>query len=93
LLTIGWILIAGGYFVLFWSSVGQTLGMRLLRLRLHTAAGAPPSVGRSIVRVAGLVLSIAVLFLGFVPVLFDERRRGLADFLAGTTVQHDEARA
>jgi uncharacterized RDD family membrane protein YckC len=90
LLMLGWILIAGGYFVLFWSSAGQTLGMRLLRLRVVSAAGAPPSVGRSIVRMVGLVLAIVVLFVGFAPVLFDERRRGLADFLAGTAVKYDD---
>ena len=41
----------------------------------------------------GLVLSIALLFIGFVRVLFDERRRGLADFMAGTTVLYDEVQA
>ena len=54
-------------------------------------AGGIPSVGRSIVRLAGLVLSIASLFIGFVPVLFDRRRRGLADFLGGTVVLYDDA--
>jgi uncharacterized RDD family membrane protein YckC len=29
------------------------------------------------------------LFAGFVPVLFTERRRGLADFMAGTVVLYD----
>ena len=90
LLMLGWILIAGGYFVLFWSSAGQTLGMRLLRLRVDSATGGPPSVGRSILRMVGLVLAIVVLFVGFVPVLFDERRRGLPDFLAGTVVMYDD---
>jgi uncharacterized RDD family membrane protein YckC len=89
LLGAGWALFAGTYFVLFWSSAGATPGMRLLRLRLRTAAGGAPSVGRSIVRLVGLVLSIVPMFLGFVPVLFDERRRGLADFLAGTVVVYE----
>ena len=93
LLAVGWTLIAGSYFVFFWSAAGQTPGMRLLRLRVHAAAGGVPSVGRSIVRLVGLVLSIALLFVGFVPVLFDERRRGLADFLAGTSVRYDDAQA
>ena len=65
--------------------------MRLMRLRLETPAGGVPSVGRSIVRLAGLVLSIAALFIGFVPVLFDRRRRGVADFLGGTVVLYDDA--
>jgi uncharacterized RDD family membrane protein YckC len=91
LLGAGWALSAGTYFVLFWSSAGQTPGMRLLRLRVRTAQQAAPSVGRSIVRLVGLVLAIVPMFAGFVSVLFDERRRGLADFLAGTTVVYDEA--
>jgi uncharacterized RDD family membrane protein YckC len=86
----GWVVIAGGYFVFFWSSAGQTPGMRLLRVRVRVASGAAPSVVRSIVRAIGLAVSIAVLFLGFVPVLFDRERRGLADFLAGTTVVYDD---
>jgi uncharacterized RDD family membrane protein YckC len=90
LLVLGWILIAGGYFVLFWSTTGQTPGMRLFRLRVHNAEGAAPSVGRSIVRMVGLVLAIAVFFVGFVPVLFDEHRRGLPDFLAGTVVKYED---
>jgi uncharacterized RDD family membrane protein YckC len=89
LLSVGWIVLAGSYFIVFWSGAGQTPGMRLLRLRVEARSGSPPSVGRSIMRLAGLVVSIAVLFLGFVPILFDERRRGLADFLAGTTVRYD----
>ncbi len=64
--------------------------MRLMRLRLETAAGGIPSVGRSILRLIGLVVSIAAFFIGFVPVLFDKRRRGLADFLAGTAVLYDD---
>jgi uncharacterized RDD family membrane protein YckC len=32
------------------------------------------------------VLSIALLFLGFLPVLVSERRRALQDYVAGTVV-------
>ena len=45
-----------------------------------------------IVRFVGLVLSIVPLFAGFLPVLFTKRRRGLADFLAGTVVVYDRTR-
>jgi uncharacterized RDD family membrane protein YckC len=89
LLASGWMLIVGMYFVLFWSSAGQTPGMRLMRVRVRDRNGAAPSLGRSTVRLVGLVLSIVPLFIGFVPVLFTERRRGLADFLAGTVVVYD----
>lgn len=91
LMTIGWTLVGFGYFVLFWASAGRTPGMHLLRLRVQTASGeGPPSVARSGVRVVGLILSIVPLFAGFIPVLFDRRRRGFADMLAGTVVVYDE---
>lgn len=89
LLASGWLLVAGTYFVLFWSAAGQTPGMRLLRLRVRGPDGSAPSVGRSLVRLIGLVLSIVPLFAGFLPVLFTERRRGLPDLLAGTVVHYD----
>jgi uncharacterized RDD family membrane protein YckC len=89
LLASGWVLIAGAYFVLFWSAAGQTPGMRLLRLRVRGPDDVPPSIGRSLVRLIGLVLAIVPLFAGFVPVLFTERRRGLPDFLAVTVVVYD----
>ena len=90
LLASGWILVVATYFILFWSSAGQTPGMRLMRIRVHGPGGAAPSLARSVVRLIGLVLAIVPLFLGFVPVLFTVRRRGLPDFLAGTVVRYDD---
>lgn len=90
LLACGWILIASAYFVLFWSSAGQTPGMRLLRVRVRGPRGETPSIARSLVRLIGLVIAIVPLFAGFVPVLFTEQRRGLPDFLARTVVLYDD---
>ena len=83
-------LVAGGYFVLFWSAAGQTPGMRLMRLRARRADGGGISLGRAIVRAIGLALAIIPLFAGFLPALFDERRRALPDYLAGTVVVYDD---
>src|SRR5262245_4733181 len=93
LLSSGWFLLVGTYFVLFWSTSGQTPGMRLLHVRVRGPAGDNISIGRSIVRVVGLLLAIVPMFAGFIPILFTERRRGLPDFLAGTVVTYDEPRA
>ena len=90
LLASGWTLVVGTYFVLFWSAAGQTPGMRLLHVRVRGPAGDTPSIGRSLVRLVGLVLAIVPMFAGFVPVLFTQRRRGLPDFLAGTVVLYDD---
>ncbi len=87
---IGWALTVVIYFVTFWTTVGQTPGMRLMGLRLVTPGGGSPSVLRSIVRLVGLALAFVLLLLGFLPVLVDDRRRALQDFLAGTTVLYDE---
>ncbi len=83
-----WGAAVAGYFVTFWSTVGQTPGMRLMDVHVETAAGETPGVGRSMVRVVGLALAIVPLFAGFLPVLLDDRRRGLHDLLAGTVVLH-----
>jgi len=90
LLASGWIVIAGGYLVLFWSAAGQTPGMRLLRVRVQRPGGSGLSLGRAVVRAFGLALAIVPCFLGFVPVLFDRRRRALPDYLAGTVVVYDD---
>jgi uncharacterized RDD family membrane protein YckC len=86
LLAAGWTLVVVAYFVLFWSATGQTPGMRLLGLRVLTRSGDPPSVWRALVRFAGLIVAVVPLFAGFVPVLFDDRRRALQDYVAGTAV-------
>jgi uncharacterized RDD family membrane protein YckC len=67
--------------------------MRIMGLRLMTYGGTPPGVWRSSVRLAGLVLAIIPLFLGFVPVLLDARRRALQDYLARTVVVYAESDA
>jgi uncharacterized RDD family membrane protein YckC len=77
------------YFVFFWSVSGSTPGMAVLRLRLITVEGRPVGAGRAFVRLVGLAVSIAIVFLGFLPALFTQRRQALQDFLAGTVVVRD----
>ena len=81
-----WSLVVTTYFVLFWTLAGQTPGMRLMALRVVNAPGDPPGFAKALVRFAGLVLAAIPFCAGFVPILFDERRRGLQDMLAGTVV-------
>ena len=76
-----------GYFVVFWSATGQTTGNRLLQIRVcRSADGESPSAAASMLRLAGLILAALPLFAGFLPILVDDRRRGLQDMLAGTVV-------
>jgi uncharacterized RDD family membrane protein YckC len=84
------LLVEAAYFAGFWSTAGQTPGMRLMHLRVVDRAGSAPGLGRSLLRLVGLALSILLLFTGFLPVLVDNRRRALQDFLAGTVVVYDQ---
>ena len=89
LAAVGWSLVVGGYFVLFWATTGQTPGMRIMRLQvISTRTGAPPHLLRALIRLGGLVLAIIPLGAGLIPVLFDARRRALQDMLARTVVIH-----
>jgi len=81
-----YILWAAGYFVGFWSATGQTPGDRVMQIRVVTASFERVKPRRAIVRCVGLVLAALPLFLGYVPILFDRRRRGFADWLARTVV-------
>lgn len=85
-----YILWSVGYFVVFWSATGQTPGARLMQIRVVSANGNVLHPTRALVRCGGVVLAAIPLFAGFVPILFDDRRRGLQDHLARTVVVEAE---
>jgi uncharacterized RDD family membrane protein YckC len=75
------------YFVVFWSTNGQTPGSRLMRIRVCRADdGSVIAPRRALLRLVCLTLAAIPLLLGFLPILFDPRRRGVHDMLAGTLV-------
>jgi uncharacterized RDD family membrane protein YckC len=75
------------YFVVFWSTTGQTPGNRLLRIRVARAQdGHTLHPRKALLRFGALVLACVPLFAGLLPILVDPRRRGLHDMLAGTVV-------
>lgn len=94
LLALATLVIAFGYFGLFWHTVGQTPGMRLMGVRvLSEREDGRPTAWQAVLRTIGLALAIIPCFLGFVPALFDRRRRALPDYLAGTVVVYDDGDA
>lgn len=72
------------YFVLFWSTTGQTPGARVMQIRLLTANRQRVKPARAIVRWVGMNLAMLPLFAGYLPIAF--RRRGFPDWLAHTLV-------
>jgi uncharacterized RDD family membrane protein YckC len=81
-----WSIVVVIYFVGFWTLAGETPGMRLMALRVIDAAGDPPGLVRSLVRLGGMILAAIPFFAGYLLILVDDRRRGLQDILARTTV-------
>ena len=86
----GWFLLVGAYFVFFWTLRGQTPGMRILGVRVTDAGGRVPSTWRAAVRFVALIVAIIPMLAGLVPILFEARRRGLHDLVAGTTVVYSD---
>jgi len=78
--------IALTYLLVFHITLGRTLGMRLLKMKVIDVYGDPPSPARSAARCAGYLASLATLFLGFLWIGFDSEKRGLQDWIAGTYV-------
>ena len=81
-----WSLVVGGYFVLFWTLTGETPGMRLMALRVIDRDGGPLGFGQALLRLVGAILAAIPFFAGYLLILVDDRRRGLHDMIAGTTV-------
>jgi uncharacterized RDD family membrane protein YckC len=77
------------YGVLGWSINGQTLGDILLGVRVVRADGGRVSLGRAMWRMVGAYISGFALFIGFLWALFDRRKQGWHDKLAGTVVVYD----
>lgn len=84
-----WLMLGAVYLVGFWSLAGQTPGMRFFGIRLGVEGrGLAPR--RSLRRLIGLALAAIPFGLGFLGILFDERRRGWQDRLAGVDVLYEE---
>jgi uncharacterized RDD family membrane protein YckC len=81
---------AGLYQLYFAGIAGQTLGMRLVGIRLICGRGRPPGPGRGLLRIIAFVPSVAPAALGWLWALFDREHRALHDHLAGTYVILDE---
>ncbi|HLY13766.1 MAG TPA: RDD family protein [Candidatus Limnocylindrales bacterium] len=73
------------YFALFWSKRGATPGQQLLGVQVRDErTGARISLKRALLRYFGYVVSIWIVYIGFIWVAFDSRKQGWHDKIAGT---------
>jgi uncharacterized RDD family membrane protein YckC len=80
------LVVAGAYFVGFWSHGGQTLAMKTWRIRVVRFDGLPVTRGRAVHRFVLAILGLLAVGAGFIWALFDRDRQFLHDRLAGTAI-------
>jgi uncharacterized RDD family membrane protein YckC len=88
-----WTSAAALYLLVFWAGAGQTPGMRLMGIRLLVRGSPEVGAGPAVRRLFGVLLSVMMLGIGFLPILFTRRRRGLQDWTAGTEVIYEPSAA
>ena len=81
-------LVGLAYFMYFWSSYGhgQTVGNRVMKLRVVKTDGSELTLTDSFLRYVGLILSFLCIFIGVIWVAFDANKQGWHDKIAKTYV-------
>lgn len=88
LLDLWLFVITAAYFVVSWTRVGATIGMRAWKLRLVDRNGEGVSRTLALKRFVLALLSLAALGCGFWYAWFDAERRVWHDRVCGTRITH-----
>ena len=83
---IGYVVWAFLYFARTWGANGRTAGKALFGVQVVREDGGDVSERRAALRTLVFPLSFLLLGLGFLGIVFGDRRRALHDVIAGTTV-------
>ncbi|KQC14550.1 MAG: hypothetical protein APR56_03520 [Methanosaeta sp. SDB] len=80
------LLVPLAYFTYFFGN-GQTPGMKAMKIKLIGTDGTYPiGYGKGFLRWIGMIISAAVILLGYVWILIDKKKQGWHDKIAGTYV-------
>jgi uncharacterized RDD family membrane protein YckC len=78
------------YLVYFWSNSspwpGQTIGSKLLNIRVIRTDGSDLSISQALIRYVGFFISFICLLIGLIWAAFDPNKQGWHDKIAGTYV-------
>lgn len=73
--------------ITLWVTYGGTPGKRMLGLKvIDQITGENLSVGKSLIRYIGYLVSTIILMIGFIMVAFTQKKQGLHDLMAGSIV-------
>ena len=79
--------ISFGYYILLTAAFGATLGKMALGMKVVDESGQKTDFFKVLIReTIGKIVSAIVLFIGFIWILFDDKRQGWHDKIGGTFV-------
>ncbi len=79
-------IIGVAYYIGFWTAAGQTPGKSIMKVEIVKANGTPIGIGRATLRFIGYFVSTITLCIGFLMIVWDSKKQGLHDKIAGTVV-------
>jgi uncharacterized RDD family membrane protein YckC len=74
------------YFIYFHGTTGQTVGKMIFGLKVVQSTGEKITLGVGFLRWVGYIISGIVFCLGFIWIVFDRKKQGWHDKIAGTVV-------
>lgn len=86
LLSTALVVVLFGFFAVFWTRGGQTLGMQVWGIRVQNADGSAISLRQALLRFLLATVSWLCLGMGFAWVLIDERKRSWHDIGSGSQI-------
>jgi uncharacterized RDD family membrane protein YckC len=75
-----------GFFGLFWTRTGQTIGMMAWRIRIQSSEGASISWMQALIRFMCAMFSAAALGIGYLWMLMNDEKLTLQDKMSNTVV-------
>jgi uncharacterized RDD family membrane protein YckC len=80
-------LLGAVYYIFLWVYwQGQTVGKKAMGIKVTQANGRPLTYSQAILRYAMYIVSAIPFFLGFLWLIWDEKKQGWHDKVAGTIV-------
>lgn len=75
-----------GYFIYFYGTSGQTLGKKMLRIKVVSTNGTPLTYKKGLLRIIGYIIASIPIYIGFIWMLFDKNKQNWEDKIANTYV-------